>query len=88
MGFIDPSQSSLAASIHPDWKVFGYLAALVLIATVASVLVPMRESFRFDLNTALKGREGAATMRSRTTSTRGAERRIIATTICAPRWSM
>ncbi len=69
LGFIDPSQSSLAASIHPDWKVFGYLAALVLVATVASALAPMRESFRFDLITALKGREGAATMRSRTTST-------------------
>jgi predicted permease len=48
--------------------VFSYLAALVLIATVVSALAPMRESFRFDLMTALKGREGAATMRSRTTS--------------------
>ena len=52
----------------PDWRVFGYLAALVLIATVVSALAPMRESFRFDLVTALKGREGAATARSHTTS--------------------
>ena len=40
----------------------------MLIATVASALAPMRESFRFDLVTALKGREGSATMRSHTTS--------------------
>jgi len=67
-GVIDPDEAGVAATIHPDWKVFGYLAVLVLIATVASALAPMRESFRFDLITALKGREGSATMRSRTTS--------------------
>lgn len=65
---IDPTHSSLALSIQPDWKVFSYLAALVLVATAASAFAPMRESFRFDLTTALKGREGAATMRSQTTS--------------------
>lgn len=65
---IDPAQATVASAIRPDWKVFGYLAALVFIATVASALAPMRESFRFDLITALKGREGSATMRSHTTS--------------------
>jgi predicted permease len=64
----DPAHASVAASIHPDWKVFAYLAALVLVATFASALAPMRESFRFDLITALKGREGSTTMRSQTTS--------------------
>jgi predicted permease len=65
---IDPAATAVAAVIRPDWKVFGYLAALVFIATAASALAPMRESFRFDLVTALKGREGSATMRSQTTS--------------------
>jgi predicted permease len=65
---IDPAEAAAASVIRPDWKVFGYLAALVFIATAASALAPMRESFRFDLVTALKGREGSATMRSQTTS--------------------
>jgi putative ABC transport system permease protein len=65
---IDPAQATVAAGIRPDWKVFGYLAALVIVASAASALAPMRESFRFDLITALKGREGSATMRSHTTS--------------------
>src|SRR5580704_7727639 len=65
---IDPAAAAVASVIRPDWKVFGYLAALVLIATVASALAPMRESFRFDLVTTLKGREGASTARSHTTA--------------------
>jgi len=65
---IDPAAAEAASIMRPDWKVFGYLAALVLIATAASALAPMRESFRFDLVTALKGREGSATKRSHTTS--------------------
>jgi|HubBroStandDraft_4_1064222.scaffolds.fasta_scaffold14825_2 putative ABC transport system permease protein len=65
---IDPAAAAVASVIRPDWKVFGYLAVLVFIATAASALAPMRESFRFDLVTALKGREGSATMRSHTTS--------------------
>ena len=64
----DPAHASAAASIHPDWKVFAFLAVLVLVATVAAAFAPMRESFKFDLITALKGREGSATMRSQTTS--------------------
>jgi putative ABC transport system permease protein len=65
---VDPAEAVAASVIRPDWRVFGYLAALVLVATAASALAPMRESFRFDLATALKGREGSATMRSHTTS--------------------
>jgi predicted permease len=66
---IDPIEGASAGSVmRPDWTVFGYLAALVLLAAAASALAPMRESFRLDLVTALKGREGSATMRSRTTS--------------------
>ena len=66
---IDPVEGgSLGSMIRPDWTVFGYLAALVLLAAAASALAPIRESFRLDLVTALKGREGSATMRSRTTS--------------------
>ena len=67
-GIVDPTEAGAAAAMRPDWTVFGFLAILVLVATFASALAPMRESFRFDLITALKGREGAATMRSRTTS--------------------
>ena len=67
-GLADPAHASVASSIHPDWKAFAFLAFLVLVATGASALAPMRESFQFDLITALKGREGAATMRSQTTS--------------------
>lgn len=68
MAFIDPVEGpSIAAIMRPDWTVFAYLAALVLLASAASALAPMRESFRFDLITALKGREGSSTMRSRTT---------------------
>jgi predicted permease len=65
---IDPAAAASASVMRPDWKVFGYLAALVLVATAASALAPMRESFRFDLATELKGRQGSATMRSHTTS--------------------
>ena len=68
MGILDPVDSQFASSVRPNWAVFAYLAALVLIATCVSAFAPMRESFRFDLVTALKGREGTATMRSRTTS--------------------
>jgi predicted permease len=64
----DPLEAgSIASIMRPDWTVFGYLAALVLLAAITSALAPMRESFRLDLVTALKGREGSATMRSRTT---------------------
>ena len=68
IGSIDPLEGAAAASVmRPDWTVFGYLAALVLLAAAASALAPLRESFRLDLVAAIKGREGSATARSRTT---------------------
>ena len=54
--------------LRPDWRVFGYLAILMAAATVLSSLMPIRAAWKLDLLTALKGREGAATVRSRTTS--------------------
>lgn len=68
MNAIDPSEAKFAPTIKPDWAVFAYTAALVLAAAIISALAPVRESFRIDLVTALKGREGTSTMRSRTTS--------------------
>ncbi len=55
-------------AMHTDWKVFGYLAALVLTSAIVSALAPLHESFRFDLVTALKGREGSVTTRTGTAS--------------------
>jgi len=54
--------------LDPDWRVFGYLAILMAAATVLSSLMPIRAAWKLDLLTALKGRDGAATVRSRTTS--------------------
>ena len=62
-------EHTLMATIHPDWRVFTYLAILALAAAAVSSLAPVREAFRFDLVTGLKGREGAATARTSTTST-------------------
>jgi predicted permease len=63
-----PGQANFSARFNPDWRVFGYLAILMTAATVLSSLVPIRAAWKVDLLTALKGREGAATVRSRTTS--------------------
>ncbi len=63
-----PGQANFAARFNPDWRVFGYLAILMAAATVLSSLMPIRAAWKLDLLTALKGREGAATVRSRTTS--------------------
>jgi predicted permease len=63
-----PGQANFAARLGPDWRVFGYLAILMAAATVLSSLMPIRAAWNVDLLTALKGREGAATVRSRTTS--------------------
>ncbi|MFZ1013544.1 MAG: ABC transporter permease [Terracidiphilus sp.] len=68
MNAVDPNLSDIAFFMHPDWRVFGYLATLVAVATVVSSLAPMHAAWKLDLVTALKGREGSATMRSRTTS--------------------
>jgi predicted permease len=68
MGVIDPLEAMFFGFIQPDWRVFAYMTTLVLVAAIVSALAPVRESFRLDLVTALKGREGSVTMRSRTTS--------------------
>ncbi|MBB5060262.1 putative permease [Granulicella aggregans] len=65
---MDPLEASDMPAVHPDWRVFTYLGLLVVVATVASAIAPLAESFRLDLVTALKGREGAVTARSRSTS--------------------
>jgi predicted permease len=61
-------QANFVVRFSPDWRVFGYLAILMVAATVLSSLIPIRAAWKLDLLTALKGREGAATVRSRTTS--------------------
>ena len=68
MNVANPDQTEFVPLIHPNWNVFAYLAALVVAAAVVSALAPMHASWKLDLLTALKGREGAATVRSRTTA--------------------
>ncbi|HTM16936.1 MAG TPA: ABC transporter permease [Terracidiphilus sp.] len=65
---VDPNEAEFVPLMHPDWRVFGYLAALVLVASVVSSFAPMRAAWKLDLLTALRGREAGATGRSRTTS--------------------
>lgn len=65
---VDPTEAEFVPLMHPDWRVFGYLAALVLVASVASSLAPMHAAWKLDLLTALRGREAGATVRSRTTN--------------------
>jgi predicted permease len=67
MNVANPNMAELVPLMRPDWRVFGYLAALVAIATVASSLAPVHAAWKLDLITALKGREATATMRSRLT---------------------
>lgn len=66
MNAIDPEESGFVPLLRPNWHVFAYLAALVALATIVSSLAPMHASWKLDLLTALKGRGGAATTRSRT----------------------
>lgn len=68
MNTVDTRQARFVFYLHPDWQVFGYMAILVVAATIASSLMPIRAAWKLDLLTALKGRESAATVRSRTTS--------------------
>lgn len=68
MNMVNPDEAEFVPLMHPDWRIFGYLAALIAAATVLSSLAPMHAAWNLDLLTALKGREGAATVRSRTTS--------------------
>jgi predicted permease len=65
---VDPNEAEFVPLLHPDWRVFGYLAVLVLVASVVSSLAPMHAARKLDLLTALRGREAGATTRSRTTS--------------------
>jgi predicted permease len=67
MNAANPNLAVLVPMMHPDWRVFGYLMALVAVATITSSLAPLHAAWKLDLVTALKGREGAATMRSRIT---------------------
>lgn len=67
MNVANPTLAGLVPLMRPDWRVFGYLAALVALAAIVSSLAPMHAAWKLDLVTALKGREGAATMRSRVT---------------------
>lgn len=67
MNAVNPNLAALVPLMHPNWRVFGYLSVLVTVATFASSLAPMHAAWKLDLVTALKGREGAATMRSRLT---------------------
>jgi predicted permease len=68
MSTINADQGDLVPVVHPDWRVFSYMLVLVVIATVVSSLAPLHAAWKLDLLTALKGREGAATVRSRTTN--------------------
>jgi predicted permease len=68
LNLLAPGESNFDARLDPDWRVFGYLAILMAVATILSSLMPIRAAWKLDLLTALKGREGAATVRSRTTS--------------------
>ncbi len=68
MNAVNANRVKFVMLIHPDWRVFGYLAVLVIVATVISSLMPIRAAWKLDLLTALKGREGSVTVRSRTTS--------------------
>lgn len=67
MNVANPEMAAFAPLMRPNWHVFGYLAVLVFAATIASSLAPMHAAWKLDLVTALKGREGAATMRSHIT---------------------
>jgi predicted permease len=67
MNAANPILAALLPPMGPNWHVFGYLSALVFVATITSSLAPMHAAWKLDLATALKGREGTATMRSRIT---------------------
>jgi len=67
MNVANPEMAAFVPLMRPNWHVFGYLAGLVSVATIASSLAPIHAAWKLDLVTALKGREGAATMRSRIT---------------------
>jgi predicted permease len=67
MSAADPYQRPFVSTLPLNWRVFGFLALLVTAAAVVSSLAPMHAAWRLDLVTALKGREAAATVRSKLT---------------------
>jgi predicted permease len=67
MNAANPNLAALVPLLHPNWRAFGYLAAVVAVASVISALAPMHAAWKLDMITALKGRDGTATMRSRIT---------------------
>jgi predicted permease len=67
MNAVNHNQAALVPLMHPNWHVVGYFAVLVFVATIVSSLAPMHAAWKLDLVSALKAREGATTMRSRTT---------------------
>jgi len=46
---VDPEGTGMIPLLHPNWRVFAYLAALVAIAAVISSLAPMHASWKLDL---------------------------------------
>ena len=68
MNTVDARQAKFVLLIHPDWRVFGFLAFLVVTAALISSLMPIRAAWKLDLLTGLRGRETSATVRSKTTS--------------------
>jgi predicted permease len=68
MNTVNASRARSVLLIRPDWRVFSYLAVLIVAATIISSLMPIRAALKLDLLTALKERESTATVRSKTTS--------------------
>jgi predicted permease len=68
MNAANPNLAALVPLLHPNWRAFSYLAAIVVIASFVSSLAPMRAAWKLDMITTLKGRDGSATTRSRMTS--------------------
>ena len=67
MNAVNHNQAALVPLMHPNWRVFGYLAVLVFVATIASSLAPMHAAWKTGSCYRAQGERGAATMRSRTT---------------------
>jgi predicted permease len=68
MNALDPASAFTTLQTKIDWHVFGYLAALVAIAGVMSSIAPTQAAWGLDLVSALKGRDGAVTTRSKLTN--------------------
>ena len=60
MNAVNHNQAALVPLMHPNWRVFGYLAVLVFVATIASSLAPMHAAWKTDLVTALEQKRAMA----------------------------